>query len=895
MMLNKMFRITLLCTAIGFSLVGCSDDKKEMSQQEVQYLSHIDQARFFQRQGELKASTLEARSAIDLNPSSADPYFIIVDNLIEAGDAVTAERQALEIEKQLTSENTPDSVRNRIKLILAQTHLMRGQTAQARASLDALRSPDRAQNVQAANFRGDSYLADRDFVNARKAYQNALDTDANSVLAILGLSKTALAEGKTDQAKEYIGKAEAIDPNDPELWLWKAQFAQAQQNWEKSEEAYIRALEDIGQYDIMTQRKYTTISALIQVLREQGKASEAFVYQEILAKSAPGTIKSNFAAAQEAYQQGKLDEAARYLNEVLKQAPNHVQSSIMLGLIRFQQGRVAEAERLLAPVSDMDISPAASKLLAAAQLRLQRPEEARRLLENLDDKQSDPGVLALVGIASLASGDDKAGREYIEKSLELKPDNSDLRLRYARYLTERGETKAAIEQASAVMDANPQNASARALIINAYMRANDGQAAKESASAWVKEQPDSISALIVRGEIAASNGESEEAKKYYEQALAVSDKDPRAHNALGALAARSGDTQEAVRQFQTAVSIAPDNRQALQGLAQVSEPDALKSFLEEVEAKNPNAVGPNLALLELALRDNDSERADELSAKLLQPVSDQELSPYTRIVGGIYSGVAQTKLKEGKKEEALAILKRAQALFPDNEQVALQAASIYFDQNKEDRARSLLKDIREQHPDSIQPYLMEAAWEASNEHYDKAAAQYELALAKDSTPRVLVLYADALQKHGQTQKAIKALENGQNTFGDNTAVTLRLAMAYQAVGEGEKAITAYNQVLSETPQNTIALNNLAWLYHETGQKDAETLAEKAYSLDPESAAIADTYGWILYQQGDHAKSIPVLEKAYSLSPETAEIAQHLAEAYKKTGRDSDARRILKNL
>ena len=82
--------VVIVSLVIG--LTGCSNED-EMSQEDIQYLSHLDQSRFFQRQGELKASTIEARSAIELQPDKVAPYFVIIDNLLKAGDAVNAERQ----------------------------------------------------------------------------------------------------------------------------------------------------------------------------------------------------------------------------------------------------------------------------------------------------------------------------------------------------------------------------------------------------------------------------------------------------------------------------------------------------------------------------------------------------------------------------------------------------------------------------------------------------------------------------------------------------------------------------------------------------------------------------------------------------------------------------------
>ena len=80
------FCATLFAVSLAIGLAGCSDNQEEMTQEEIQYLSHLDQSRFFQRQGELRSSTQEARSAIELQPERPDPYFIILNNLLTAGD-----------------------------------------------------------------------------------------------------------------------------------------------------------------------------------------------------------------------------------------------------------------------------------------------------------------------------------------------------------------------------------------------------------------------------------------------------------------------------------------------------------------------------------------------------------------------------------------------------------------------------------------------------------------------------------------------------------------------------------------------------------------------------------------------------------------------------------------
>lgn len=887
-------RATLLSLALGLSLAGCSD-KKEMSQEEIQYLSHIDQAHFFQRQGELKASTLEARSATELQSHAAEPYFVIVDNLLTAGDAVNAERQINELADRFETGKIDDATLNRINLIRAKARLMQGKFKDALASLDAIKNPDRSQELRAALLKGDILLASNQLDEAEKAYENAKSIDSNAIKAYVGLSRVAFASKDTDKAQSLIDEAIKIDKTDPELWLWRAQFAQASKQWEKSEEAYIRALEDIGQYDIMTYRKYQTISALIQVLREEGKTSEAFVYEEILAKSAPGTIKSNLAAARKAYEDGDLTGAARYLEEILSQAPNHEQSALLLGMIRFRQGRTEEAEKLLAPLVKADNSSAASKLLAATKIQLHQPGEARKILDNLDGQQTDPGILALVGVAALASGDEKGGKAYIEKSLELKPDNVSLRLRYARFLLQIGDTAAAINQANQVVKQQPDSNEARVLIIQADLAANDVASATETANAWVKEQPDNTAARLTRGQIALQQNDPDEARRYFREAAKQAPDNPAPLIALGNLARSQKDQADAVTQFEKAVKLAPDNRDALRGLASVMERKDAVSFLRQVLKDKPDAAGPKLVILEAALVDGRNDEADKLTATLLEPESLDEPSKLTPVVASVYNNAARQASQANEPDKARDILNRARTLFPDNEDISLQAAALAFRTDRKADAMDILQETKLKHPESARPFLVEAGYLTEQGRHKEAAELYQLALEKHQDINTEIQYAQALQRAKQPAKAIEALNKALKTYPNDPKLNLMLALAYQSDNQPAKATAAYEAVISREPNNAVALNNLAWMYQQANDDRALSTAEKAYSISPDSAAIADTYGWILFNLGKHDKSLPVLEKAYKLQPDAKDIALHLAEAYKAVGEEGKAKVVLEKM
>ncbi|MBS3803305.1 MAG: tetratricopeptide repeat protein [Oleiphilaceae bacterium] len=876
--------------AAALGLAGCGSSE-QMSEEEIQYLSRLDQANFFQKQGELAPSTREARNAIELQPQNPEPYFIIISNLLTAGDALNAKRQLDRLIESMDDESRA-AVNNRANLIRAKASRLQGRTDEALAHLDKITDAEPAIELDATVVKGQVLLAAGRLDDAELAFEKARDLDEASVDPLIGLSKVAYGRNDQEKARNLIAKAGEIDDSDSELWLWRAQLADANKNWQDAEEAYVRALEDIGQYDVMTYRKYETISALVRVLREQSKSAEAFVYEEILAKSAPGTIKSNLTAAQSAYQDGDLESAANYLEEVLAQAPGHQQSAMMLGLVRFRQGRAEDAERLLAPLAEGENSEEAAKLLAATKIQLQNPAEARKILENLEGKDTDPGVLALIGIATLAGGDKAAGEELIQKSLSLNPDNTSLRLRYGRHLLQEGETELAVAQAREILQRDAESDAARILIIQARVAGEDLPAAVEEANAWAGDQPQNLAARMALGQLAANQDKLEQAQRHYEQAAEMAPSDPTPALALGRLNLSQGDEAKAADYFRAAVSQAPNNREALQGLARVLTPEETVEFLETVWQDNPEARAPKAMLLEYALVQDDAQAMDTHTADLLEVEGADQTSPMASLAARLYTRVAAQKAEAEELDRAWEILNRALALFPENEDVTLQSASLAFRTDKASTALDLLQEAKRNHPDSARPLLLEASYLTDQNRHDEAVKLYELALTKQRTASTELRYASALQRAGQNREAIESLESAEQAFPDEPQIDLALATAYQGAGEHDKAINAYENLLAIQPTNVVALNNLAWTYQEVNDPKALKTAEKAYNLSPDSAAIADTYGWVLLKSDRQAESVSILEKAHELQPQSKEIAMHLVEAYRAIGETAKADAVL---
>src|SRR5690606_13120505 len=215
-------------SAIALSIAACGDtgNQRDMSKDEVQFLTHLDQARFYQKQGQLKASIEEAQNALKLDPQSQDPLLIVADNLLIAGDARSAEKQYRRLlePEQASQVLESGNLYNRAVIGLASSLAMQRKLSEASELLKTLKSPSKTDQAEALILQGDIAVADGKREKAAESYKKAREQDPENIKAIIALSRLAAANGDADGTNKLIEEAAAIDANNSDLWLWKAQY-----------------------------------------------------------------------------------------------------------------------------------------------------------------------------------------------------------------------------------------------------------------------------------------------------------------------------------------------------------------------------------------------------------------------------------------------------------------------------------------------------------------------------------------------------------------------------------------------------------------------------------------------------------------------------------------------
>ncbi len=120
---------------------------------------------------------------------------------------------------------------------------------------------------------------------------------------------------------------------------------------------------------------------------------------------------------------------------------------------------------------------------------------------------------------------------------------------------------------------------------------------------------------------------------------------------------------------------------------------------------------------------------------------------------------------------------------------------------------------------------------------------------------------------------------------------LALSSVLLAQDKFDDAVELLEQVLDEYPEDAGAHNDLGYLWAERGLHLERSLAmtQKAVAAEPENASYLDSLGWAYFQLGRYSDAIGPLEKAAAGDDPGGVVLEHLGDAYAKLGRADKAR------
>jgi len=911
--MNKYFSfvyILLLSGSLLF-LQACEEDKPQTSAKD-----HLDLAQLYFKQGSFKASIIEGKNALRLEPNNIEVLTTMATVLLKLNEPNAASQlitKATEID--VTNQNT--------KLLLAKAQFSQRKLFSARNTFENIDSSAINNISEYQSLHADLLLTSNNREEAKKWYLKAHASDNKNIESIIGAAKSSLLLKQLEDVNKYTALAVETAPSDINALLWQARVFMLQKKHADAEAILSRAMIELERYDTLTANKYTAIDMLAKALVAQGKVEESFTYSNYLAQSRPGQVQAAFKDAINLVSKGgNLSEAEKAFQDVLKQAPKHRSSGIILGMINYEKGDYTQAEDYLGKFANSENTPLRSKkLLALTKIKLNKADEAIKIImDNIKQHKDDADLHALLGFAYLTKKDPDNSIKSLQQAIKLSDNNSIYHANLARAFLTKKQFKPALKSAKKALKIKPNSEQAKLVLITAYALSKDLKRAEKTANDWLSTSPKNITANLIMASLLLENKKPEKARTFFLKTLSIEPYNLIANMNMIKFNLQENKFDRALERLALVINKYPENTQALRMLAKLSiaskNVDKAINIIESANNKHPFAINSRLVLAQLMLTnnkpektliiiddvtklDNKNKQAYLLKAKAYIALNNIKSAKDTFLLLAsldpenpqAYAELGRLYLNQKDFKNAEAFANKSLKINPEYFGGHIVLAATGIETNNFSMSLKSINALKNIAPDSHIPYEMEADIQTKQKNYKKAIEILKNAWNKNQNIKL----ANKLMLNylSDNQKAIAF--DAWNELASSDQKNLKLHLTYSLVlhenEQSGKALKVLESQLKTYPDNAILLNNLANLYLDTGNSKALEFAKKAYSKLPDSPAIQDTLGWIYTKQEKNYKAgIPLLEKAYEKTS-AKEIKEHLVQALTASGDVAKANKL----
>lgn len=853
-------------------VVGCSDKQQEAADSIAR---HEVAAQTYQKQGQLKAAILEARNIIQLSPDNAKGYIILGQIYNDLG-ASGANYAFLEpIVKKMPGVAT--------ELAIAYLNGKKYRSAlNVIADYPAETQEDKIRQAKTAAISS-IYLGEKDETNTFVETLRELQASESDIAFVLATS--ALAKGATDEAFTLLDNALKTDEKNVELLTMIGSISVYQREFDQAESYFTTVLGILPQTDIQTNQRLNILTMLTEVLIQQGRTSEAYTYQKIIAESnAEGTAaQQRFNEAMELYQQGNLAEAEAILRELREQFPNDKNSATLLGMVEFQKGDDEKASTLFDAFIDPETAnPTVIQAAALVKFRNNQMADALVLLKAAAENQpNNPTILATYGLALLDQDDKSAeGAMALEKSLALNPKQQRIRIALAKRYIALGQNEQAIAQLQKAYQEQPLDL----IIQQSYFKSlfdNDlAERVKEEVASFKQMHPGNPRGDFIEGWYNVEQKNYPEAEKAFERAAAATNSSEQslALSGLAQVYELQQQPQKAINTWQLAIEAAPQTTAAYGRWLALArslkrESEALE-FLKNLEKKTTEWQ-PSLLLSQLELQRNDITKSIAHIEEAL--TRSKEANNIKQIAARLFQTQGVFLRKEGKLPEARVSFLRAVKFYPESADFLNKLIEVEIAAKNLPEAQKLLDQFVKTDDNEAERLFLQGNIRIAENNVDEALKLYRTGWEIKPMEAIGEAIYGIYQRGEKTDLMLAFAKEWAEKIPTSFRPALINAINTQTT-DPDEALGWYEKAVELAPRMPAALNNLAWMYYERKDDRALGLAKRAYELAPDNAAILDTYGWILVETGQVEAGLPILERAAALAPDNKEILEHLKQA-----------------
>lgn len=837
-------------------------------------LSHISRAETYSEQGQFRSALLEVKNAIQKDPDNVKHIVRLSELYLQVGGAQEA---ANLLEPWLQEQ--PEAV----ALLLARAYIEQGKHLSATETL-ALQTPGSTEEqLETELIRAESLRQSGEAVDALAIYNKLASSNPANIEVIAGTLQTQMSLGQNAQAISTANDWLEENEQAPEVLYWMGLAQYRLNQLEQSSATLTDAVGLIPTSDMLLPIRRNVLTALSRVLTEQGKMTEAQVYNRVLAENQNTDARDQAAAAIEALKENNFDEAKAILRDTLKLDPGNERVAMMLGTISAGTGELEEGAQLLTENLDPETTPTQFiRAATMAQIDTGDREAALKTLSRaIKARPNDNELLAMHGVLALSlPGHEDSGITSLSKAISQAPERVRFRLALAKHYLQDNKPEQALGQLRMAFTSNPSDWATTSTYLNVLLQQGEEQEAAEIRDSLINGYGNHPRAVMLASLTDTRLGNIGKATARLEKLVEqVPDQQPP-KIALASLYAQSEKGEQAIELLIEAAAMTPDSISPLQQAGRIymqnHNPAEARTWLEEVAKTNPELERNTDTLIALI---DISEGNLKQARTTLTEWMDSESATVMSAYGQLLLAEAQFAVDNEEWDQARAKAGEAIALAPDNLALSLLTVRIAQMEGKLNDAFSALDAVEESHGKVSATMLLRARL-LSQQEGPGTAYKYLSERWQETKDTQLMPTLLGLAK-AQDKSSLETLtENWLNEAPQTLAAHLARAEWLMSNNRETEAANHYEQILEQQANNVAALNNLAWILREENSERAIKLAKQASELAPNSAATLDTYGWILHLTGNHTEAKPIVEEALSLAPDNEEIKVHL-EAVKK--------------
>ncbi|MFQ5533354.1 MAG: XrtA/PEP-CTERM system TPR-repeat protein PrsT [Sphingomonadales bacterium] len=904
---SKFRRGLALVAFIVVALSAC-DNAANLTAEE-----YLLRAREFQVAGDLRSSIIELKNALQKNPDSSAARFLLGGIYLEIGEAEAAE-------KELLRAISLGMGRTSVALSLGRAWLMQGKFQNVLEEISFESGDSNSYKASVLALLGDAYRGLRMPGEAEKSFRAALEVDANSHVARVGLARAYKDLGDLIQAEAYLRQALEIAPQDFHVRSLQGDLAFARGDHEDSERIYAALLAENPNYHVARMGL-----ALAQIGAQ--KYDNAKNNLAALLKVSPNHAYTNFLRALAAYLDGEYEDAKTFGDKVFRQESAHLPTLLVAGAASFALEQFEQAANyLLQFVDQVPDHMTARKLLGGTLLRLGQSRQAFTILEPLADKDTgDAELLTMVGAAAVRSGDIANAGRYLRSAVALRPHDAAPLLQLGTIRMALGETEEGLTDIERAITLEPGKEANEIAYIGILLRAKEFERALTAARQLEARQPASPIGATLAGQALTGLKDFAGAEAAFRKALTIDPGFFEATHYLAVMALGHGQPDRARSLYHGLLKHKPKHLNALLSLAQLETIEKNHAeagrLLEIVVQDNPDNATLRILVAQAHLRTGAPLKALSATNQILEKFprnpSLLEVTGKAQLAAGQVDAALATfeSLIRLQSQSAAARHMKATALEARGDwngveqaiQEALARAPDYLPariletralgrKQDTDAARKLIADLAVEHPDHPEVIELQGNLALQQGKFDVAIEHFKRAQQADATSGAAVKLSLSQWRSGDRQAAWATLEQWLTDFPSDVAVRLQLASTYEETGRFEDARQHYETVIRQMPGHWIARNDLAWTLMKMKKLDeALDHAELAHTASSSDPAVADTLGLILLRLGENSRAERLLREAADGMPEDQNVRYHLALALSRAGKQEESQDLLKKI